>query len=389
MNSGARDPAGDDRAARERIREIGIDEARAIVAGGGAWLDVREREEVVAGAIADAVWIARGLLELNADRSLPDKTRPVVVYCAAGRRSLLAALTLRELGYERVYSLAGGLDAWKRAGQPVVSLAGGDPVFAPRYHRHLLIDEIGERGQRALSASRVLLIGLGGLGSPAALYLCAAGVGHLGLVDDDIVDESNLQRQVIHDTTTVGLKKVESARLALRRLNPLVEVTAHAERFDETNAMRLLSQYDLVVDGCDNFTTRYLVNDACVLAGKPNFYGSVFRFDGQVSVFCAPGGPCYRCLHPEPPPLGASPACAEVGVLGVLPGIIGTLQAAEVIKWIVGAKESLVGRLLVVDALATVFRTIGIERSPTCPACGDAPTIRDLRATNAAACGAR
>ncbi len=247
-----------------------------------------------------------------------------------------------------------------------------------RYSRHLLIPEVGLDGQRKLKEARVLGVGAGGLGSPAALYLAAAGVGTLGLVDHDVVDYSNLQRQVLHGTPDVGRRKIDSASERLHAVNPEVALHAHDALLTSANAVAILGQYDVIVDGTDNFPTRYLINDACVLLGKPNMYGSVFRFDGQASVFAAKDGPCYRCLFPEPPPPGLVPSCAEGGVLGVLPGIIGTIQATEAIKWIIGAGDSLVGRVLLVDALRMRFREIALRKDPDCPVCGTHPTVRGL-----------
>jgi sulfur-carrier protein adenylyltransferase/sulfurtransferase len=259
--------------------------------------------------------------------------------------------------------------------------AGDLPPLTPdeqlRYSRHLILPEIGPEGQRRIRAARVLLVGAGGLGSPVALYLTAAGIGTLGIVDGDTVDASNLQRQVLHGTAALGRSKLDSARERLGDLNPGVEVVAHPGWLGAENALALVSAYDLVVDGTDNFRTRYLVNDACVLAGKPNFHGSVFRFEGQASVFCAPGGPCYRCLYPEPPPPELVPSCAEGGVLGVVPGLIGLVQATEVLKWVTGAGTPLVGRLLLVDALGPEFRTVKIGKDPRCPACGTR-TLREV-----------
>ncbi|HEX9051424.1 MAG TPA: molybdopterin-synthase adenylyltransferase MoeB [Anaeromyxobacter sp.] len=239
-----------------------------------------------------------------------------------------------------------------------------------RYSRHLIIPEVGVEGQRRLKAARILMVGAGGLGSPVALYLAAAGVGRLGIVEPDVVDETNLQRQVLHGTKDVGRKKVESARDRIRDLNPHVEVVAHEAWLGSGNALDIIGQYDLVVDGTDNFATRYLVNDACVLLGKPNVYGSIYRFEGQATVFCTDAGPCYRCLYPEPPPPGLVPSCAEGGVLGVLPGLLGTVQATEAVKLVTGVGEPLVGRLLLVDAARMEFRTVRLRRNPRCPACG-------------------
>lgn len=248
-----------------------------------------------------------------------------------------------------------------------------------RYSRHLLLPEVGREGQERLKASRVLCVGAGGLGSPLALYLAAAGVGTLGLVDFDAVDASNLQRQILHGTPDIGRPKVLSARDAVLRVNPNVRVVLHETRLDASNALEILGAYDVIADGTDNFPTRYLVNDACVLLGKPNAYGSIFRFEGQASVFAAPGGPCYRCLYPEPPPPGLVPGCAEGGVLGVLPGLVGTIQATEALKLLLGTGETLAGRLLLVDALSMRFREMRVRRDPECPVCGDRPTIRELR----------
>jgi adenylyltransferase/sulfurtransferase len=247
-----------------------------------------------------------------------------------------------------------------------------------RYSRHLVLPEVGAAGQRALGGAGVLVVGTGGLGAPVGLYLAAAGVGRLGLVDFDQVEESNLQRQVIFGTADVGRSKVDAARSRLRDLNPGIEVVGHNERLSRDNALDIIRDYDLVVDGSDNFATRYLVNDACVILGRPDVYGSVYRFEGQASVFATPGGPCYRCLYPEPPPAGSVPSCAEGGVLGVLPGIVGAIQASEAIKWIIGAGDGLAGRLLLFDALAMRFRELRLERDRACPVCGDSPTIREL-----------
>lgn len=248
-----------------------------------------------------------------------------------------------------------------------------------RYSRHLIMPEVGIEGQRRLKQGRVLLIGTGGLGSPLALYLAAAGVGQIGLVDFDVVDESNLQRQIVHGTSTVGVPKIESARRRLHDLNPTIDITTYETQVTAANALELMRPYDVIVDGTDNFPTRYLTNDACVLLGKPNVYGSIFRFEGQATVFYPKaGGPCYRCLYPEPPPPGLVPSCAEGGVLGVLPGVIGTIQATEVIKLLTGIGEPLIGRLMLYDALAMRFRELKLRRNPDCPVCGDQPTITEL-----------
>ncbi|TMA26065.1 MAG: molybdopterin-synthase adenylyltransferase MoeB, partial [Deltaproteobacteria bacterium] len=282
-------------------------------------IDVREKQEVDLGTLPGAKHVPRGYLELRIEEAVPDHNADVVLYCAGGTRSLLAGRTLREMGYGRVRSLAGGYGAWKDAGLPVEVPARLSEAQRARYARHLTIPEVGEAGQTKLLKSKVLLIGAGGLGSPAALYLAAAGVGRLGIVDDDVVDESNLQRQILHSTERVGMPKTESAKKTLRALNPDVMVDEHRVRLNRDNALELFSQYDLIVDGSDNFGTRYLVNDACVILQKPNVHGSIFRFDGQATTFI-PGDnrPCYRCLFPEPPPPELAPSCQEAGVLGVL-----------------------------------------------------------------------
>src|SRR6266850_408862 len=319
-------------------------------------LDVREQSETDAGMLAGARHVPRGFLELRIEETVPDRGADVVLYCAGGTRSLLAARTLQDMGYTRVRSLAGGYSAWKDAGLPLDVPVRLTDAQRARYSRHLLIPEVGETGQAKLLKSKVLLIGAGGLGSPTALYLAAAGVGRIGIVDDDVVDESNLQRQILHTTDRIGMPKTESAKKTLE----------------------LFGKYDLIIDGSDNFGTRYLVNDACVLLGKPNVHGSIFRFDGQATTFVPGGGrPCYRCLFPEPPPPELAPSCQEAGVLGVLPGIIGMVQAVEAVKLLLGKGEPLVGRLLLYDALEQKFREVKYARDPACPACGDNP-IREL-----------
>jgi molybdopterin/thiamine biosynthesis adenylyltransferase len=291
------------------------------------------------------------------------------------------------MGYTRVRSLAGGYGAWKDAGLPVETPVKLTEAQRARYSRHLMIPEVGEAGQAKLLKSKVLLIGAGGLGSPSALYLAAAGVGRLGIVDDDVVDESNLQRQILHTTDRVGMPKTESAKKAIHALNPEVVVDEHRLRLNRDNALGLFSQYDVIVDGSDNFGTRYLVNDACVLLQKPNVHGSIFRFDGQATTFVPGSGrPCYRCLFPEPPPPELAPSCQEAGVLGVLPGIIGLLQAVEAMKLILGRGEPLVGRLLLYDALEQRFREVKYERDPQCPACGDHPMKELLPEYTEASC---
>src|SRR5467141_271899 len=339
-------------------------------------VDVREKDETDAGMLPGAKPVPRGFLELRIEEAVPDHGADVVLYCAGGTRSLLAARTLQDMGYAHVRSLAGGFSAWKDAGLPVEMPVRLTDAQRARYSRHLLIPEVGEAGQAKLLKSKVLLIGAGGLGSPTALYLAAAGVGRIGIIDDDVVDESNLQRQILHSTERIGMPKTQSARETIRKLNPDVTVDEHRLRLTRENALELFRPYDLIIDGSDNFGTRYLVNDACVLLGKPNVHGSIFRFDGQATTFIPGGGrPCYRCLFPEPPPPELAPSCQEAGVLGVLPGVIGLIQAVEGVKLILGQGEPLVGRLLLYDALEQRFREVKYERD--CPACGDHP-MREL-----------
>ncbi|MEX2646603.1 MAG: molybdopterin-synthase adenylyltransferase MoeB, partial [Gaiellaceae bacterium] len=342
------------------------------------FLDVRERDEWEEGHIPGAVWIPRGNLEGRVEQALPDRERPVVVYCAGGSRSAFATRTLHELGYANVVNLAGGFTDWKRNGFPTQLPRTLAPEQHARYSRHLLIPEVGEEGQLKLLDARVLLIGAGGLGSPASLYLAAAGVGKLGIVDADVVDASNLQRQVIHSTERLGQPKVVSAKRTLEALNPDVDVATYEERLTSENVDRILGEgWDVIVDGADNFPTRYLVNDASIWHGIPVVHGSIYRFEGQVTVFKPGDGPCYRCLFPTPPPPELAPSCAEGGVLGVLPGIIGSLQANEALKLALGQGDPLVGRLLLFDALETSFTEVTLRRDPACPVCGDAPTITE------------
>ena len=341
-------------------------------------VDIREQNEWDEGHIPGALHIPRGNLESRIERAAPDHSQAVVLYCAVGNRSVFATRTLEELGYTDVSSLAGGFTDWKRNGFPVDLNVGLDPPKRARYSRHLLIPEVGEEGQLKLLDSKVLLIGAGGLGSPASLYLAAAGVGRLGIVDADVVDESNLQRQIVHSTERLGDAKVESAKRTIEALNPDVQVVAYNERLTSENVERILADgWDVIVDGADNFPTRYLVNDASVWHGVPVVHGSIYRFEGQVTVFKPGDGPCYRCLFPTPPPPELAPSCAEGGVLGVLPGIIGSLQANEALKLALGIGEPLVGRLLLFDALASEFNEVKLRRDPDCPVCGEHPTITD------------
>ncbi|HKO25274.1 MAG TPA: molybdopterin-synthase adenylyltransferase MoeB [Chloroflexota bacterium] len=365
---------------KRTIKEVTIDEAQSALQSDQPPLvvDVRERDEFEEGAIKDAVHVPRGYLELRIENVAPDRSRPIVLYCAGGARSALAARSLEELGYENVSSLAGGFGAWKNAGLPYVVPRVLTDEQRLRYSRHLLIPEVGEAGQLKLLDAKVLLIGAGGLGSPAGLYLAAAGVGTLGIVDTDTVDASNLQRQILHNTERLGRLKTESARETITALNPDVHVVEHRLRLSAENVLDVIADYDVIVDGADNFPTRYVLNDASVILGKPVVHGSIFRFEGQTTVFAPGQGPCYRCLFPEPPPAEMAPSCAEAGVLGVLPGIVGSLQAVEALKLILGIGEPLIGRLLLYDALETSFRELRLRRDPACPACGEQATIKTV-----------
>ena len=361
--------------AKATIREVSADDVEPRL-GSVTLLDVREPEEYEQGAIPGAVHLPRGQLEFQVEGRLPDKSVAVVVYCAAGVRSAFAAKTLGELGYSDVVSLVGGFNRWKDEGRPWKTPRTLTPEQRNRYQRHLLVSEVGEEGQLRLLDSRVLLLGAGGLGSPAALYLAAAGVGTIGIIDMDVVDASNLQRQILHSMDRVGERKVDSAKKTLTALNPDVDVVTYDVRLGADNILEIIDGYDLIVDGTDNFPTRYLVNDASLLKRIPVVHGSIFRFEGQATVFDPYNGPCYRCMIPEPPPSELAPSCAEAGVLGVLPGIIGSIQAVEAIKMLLGIGDPLVGRLLAYDALEESFRTFKVRRDPHCPACGDdAPPI--------------
>ena len=365
---------------RAEIDEVDAARARELLAADERPLlvDIRERDEWGEGHIPGAVHVPRGHLESRIEQAAPDRTQPVILYCAGGSRSAFAAKTLEELGYENVVSLAGGFTDWKRNGFPTELPRSLDAAKRRRYSRHILIPEVGEEGQLKLLESRVLLIGAGGLGSPAALYLAAAGVGRIGIVDDDRVDETNLQRQIAHSTLTLGEWKAESAKRTIQALNPDVEVTPYLERLSSENVDRILADgWDVIVDGADNFPTRYLVNDAAVWHDIPVVHGSIYRFEGQVTVFKPHEGPCYRCLFPQPPPPELAPSCSEGGVLGVLPGIIGSLQANEALKLALGIGETLAGRLLLFDALSTEFSEVSLRRDPDCPVCGEHPTITE------------
>lgn len=352
-------------------------------------VDVREKHEWNEGHIPGAIHVPRGFLELQIEEAVPDKSKTVVLYCAGGVRSLIAGSTLQQMGYDNVISMSGGFGQWKGNGYGFAQPRVMTDAQARRYSRHLLIPEVGEQGQFKLLDSRVLLIGAGGLGSPAAYYLAAAGVGTLGIIDADVVDDSNLQRQILHNTERIGQYKAESARETIKALNPDINVITYLERLDETNVRKIIADYDVILDGTDNFPTRYLLNDASILENKPVVHGSVFRFEGQLTVFKPYEGPCYRCLYPEPPPPALAPSCAEAGVLGVLPGTVGLLQATETIKLLLNLGDPLVGRLMTYDALAGEFSELKLFRDPNCPACGehghpeDLPTYADVCAVPA------
>ena len=341
-------------------------------------VDVREKDEFRAGYIPGALHLPRGFLEMQAEQKLPNKDQEIILYCAGGTRSAFAAKTLQELGYTKVQSANPGFVRWKDLKYPVETPPDLTPAQLDRYSRHLMLNEVGEKGQAKLLQSRVLLLGAGGLGSPAALYLAAAGVGTLGLVDADVVDASNLQRQIAHATSRLGIPKVDSAETAITDLNPDVKVVKYKERLLSSNVERILAdKWDVIVDGCDNFPTRYLVNDASIFHKIPVVHGSIFRFDGQITTFKPFEGPCYRCLYPEPPPAHLAPSCGEAGVLGILPGMVGIIQATEAIKLLLGLGEPLVGRLLTYDSLGMKFRTLKLRRDKNCPACGENPTIKE------------
>jgi molybdopterin/thiamine biosynthesis adenylyltransferase/rhodanese-related sulfurtransferase len=356
---------------KARIREVDTAEAEQEIAKKGVvLLDVREPDEFDQGAIPGSIHIPRGHLESQVESKITDKSAPVVIFCAGGTRSAFAADTMTQLGYTDVVSVAGGFNKWKNEGRNWSVPKTLTPDQRNRYQRHLLLPEVGEAGQQKLLDSRVLLLGAGGLGSPAALYLAAAGVGTIGIIDMDVVDESNLQRQILHNMDRIGDRKVDSAKKTLTLINPDVDVVTYDVRLGADNILDIIDGYDVIVDGTDNFPTRYLVNDASLIKRIPVVYGAIFRFEGQASVFHPYEGPCYRCLLPEPPPAEMAPSCSEAGVLGVLPGIVGSIQAMEAIKLLLGLGDSLAGRLLAYDALEETFRTFKVPRDPDCPACG-------------------
>jgi len=366
--------------ARHTIPEVTVEEVKNRLERGEQWtlLDVREREEYRDGHLEGALSLPRGFLELRIEEAVPDKSTPLIAYCASGVRSLMAARTLKDMGYEQVVSLAGGYTAWKNAGNRWVADRQFTPEQLTRYARHFTLPEVGEIGQAKLLEGKVLCIGAGGLGSPVAFYLAAAGVGTLGIIDHDVVELSNLQRQILHTTDRVGMPKVESAKKTLNALNPDVKVIGLNERLSSENVIRIVRDFDVIVNGCDNFPTRYLINDACVMAKKPLVDGSIFQFEGQVTVFYPGQGPCYRCVFPEPPPPGAAPSCAEAGVLGVLPGLVGCVQAVEALKVILEAGRPLIGRMMHFDTLSSEVRVLKLRRDPNCIVCSDHPKITEL-----------
>jgi molybdopterin/thiamine biosynthesis adenylyltransferase/rhodanese-related sulfurtransferase len=362
-------------AVKSEITEISAQEAAARVAEqpGPVLIDVRERDEYEQGFIPGALHIPRGNLESRIDNAVGDRSRPVIIYCAAGNRSAYAAKTLAELGFQDVVSLRGGFADWKQNGHEWKLPRTLTPQQLERYSRHTLIPEVGEEGQLKLLDSKVLLIGAGGLGSPAALYLAAAGVGTLGIIDADVVDRSNLQRQILHTEDRIGMPKVDSAETALKALNPDVTIVKYSERLTSENVLDVITGYDVIVDGTDNFPTRYLLNDASLVANVPVVHGSIYQFEGSVTVYAPRVGPCYRCQYPEPPPPEMAPSCAEGGVLGVLPGVVGTLQATEAVKLLLGVGDPLIGRQLRYDALAMEFVELKMHRDPNCPVCSKDP----------------
>ena len=365
---------------KDEIKEITPEEVQERLKAGEPWalLDVREQSEWEEGHLPEAHFIPRGFLEIRVESTLPEKDKPLVVYCAGGVRSAMAAKTLQDMGYTNVVSMSGGFTRWRELDYSFTTPRTLTDMEMERYSRQIRIPEVGIKGQIKLLDSKVLLIGAGGLGCPSAIYLAAAGVGTLGIVDNDVVDLSNLQRQILHNTSALGTPKTESAKAALHAINPSIEVNTYQEKLSSANVMEIIEPYDIIVDGSDNFPTRYLINDACVWTDKPNVHGSVFRFEGQVTLFNPYQGPCYRCLYPNPTPPDLAPSCADAGVLGVLPGVVGLLQAVETIKFIIGEGDSLAGRLITYDALTTSFREFKLRRDLGCPVCGENPTITEF-----------
>jgi sulfur-carrier protein adenylyltransferase/sulfurtransferase len=367
-------------ALKASIREISVQELKERLAEEHDLflLDVREGEEHQNGVIEGASLVSRGVLETKVEGICPKRSTPIAIYCAGGTRSAMAASSLGALGYTDVVSVIGGIGAWSRAGYGLDHPKRMTQDQLARYSRQVILPQLGEEGQLKILGSRVLCVGAGGLGSPLALYLAAAGVGTLGVIDNDKADLSNLQRQILHNESVVGSSKVDSARSTLSRLNSDITINTYDTRLDSSNVMEIFKDYDIVVDGTDNFPTRYLINDACVFLGIPNVHGSIFHFDGQCTVFNYEDGPCYRCLYPEPPPPELAPSCAEAGVLGAICGVIGTMQAVETLKIITGTGQSLKGRLVSYDALHTSFRELKVRRDPGCPVCSKEPSITEL-----------
>jgi sulfur-carrier protein adenylyltransferase/sulfurtransferase len=362
------------RRVKSEVQEVDPSEVAELMHEGVAIIDVRETDEYAAGHLPGAKHVPRSYLETRIEGVVPDRSSQVILYCASGNRSAYGARTLeQELGYEHVRSMTGGITLWKDRGYDVEVPRALSAEQRERYSRHLLIPEIGVEGQQKLLDAKVLLLGAGGLGSPTALYLAAAGVGTLGIVDDDVVDLSNLQRQVIHDTERIGTPKVDSAEQTIRALNPDVNVVKYQTRIDASNIMEIIDGYDVIVDGVDNFPTRYLLNDASVRLQIPVVSASILGFDGQLSVFKPYDGPCYRCLFREPPPAELAPSCGANGVLGVLPGTMGLLQATEVVKLLLGIGDPAIGRLLLYDALGATLTEVKVHRDPECPICSRAP----------------
>ena len=361
---------------KARIQMVPVDEAKGEIAAGTRVIDVREQNEWDESHLEGAIHIPQGELAERIDEIAPDRSARLLVHCRTDGRSARMVDLLGELGYEDAVAVEGGIVAWEREGYPLVYAKGLTPEQRDRYSRHTLLPEVGVEGQVAMLNAKVLLLGAGGLGSPTALYLAAAGIGTIGLVDDDVVDASNLQRQVIHTTDRVGVAKTASARAAIEALNPDVKVVEHNTRLDASNILELIEDYDVIVDGADNFPTRYLLNDATVRLRKPVVSASILGFEGQISTFIPYEGPCYRCLYPTPPPPELAPSCGANGVLGVMAGLMGLLQANEVVKLVVGIGDTLSGRLLLYDSLGTTFTELKVRRDPDCPICGvDAPEI--------------
>jgi molybdopterin/thiamine biosynthesis adenylyltransferase/rhodanese-related sulfurtransferase len=360
--------------ARAQIREVTPSEVEALAPGAATIIDVREASEWEQGHLPGAVHISKSYVEQQVEAAAPDRDAEVILYCAGGVRSLFAGQTLEQLGYTNVASMSGGFQAWKSAGLPWEAPVILSSEQKQRYSRHLLIPEVGAAGQTRLLESKALLIGAGGLGSPAAFYLAAAGVGTIGIVDFDVVDLSNLQRQILHTNARIGERKVESARKTIEALNPDVNVVTHEEMLVADNVDRIISGYDVIIDGTDTFETRYLLNDAAVAKGITVIHASVFRFEGQLTTFIPYEGPCYRCLYPAPPPPELAPGCSVAGVLGVVPGIMGMLQANEALKVLLGIGDTLAGRLLIFDALDSTFSEMQLRRDPACPVCSTEAT---------------